>query len=1526
MLGRIISGSLALAIAFGATQLRAQVQAPLRNPAVQDPGTARDEKANGKQPRAKDSSTGAESSRGHARWAPGTKPAAETPAATSTCSITTSTALSDPPVFPASGGTANIEVLVTSGCSWIVVPNESWLTPGETSFTGSQTFQVQVGVNMTTSARAGQVTVIASGGQQSVHTVLQYGATNTSVGSRVFLLAPGGHVPCTEPQAQAALGQSLVSGSNAVAQQATSSGGSNINFPVYFSDNSGGCEWIVNQVTDSFVTPVNPSLMQDVTAPQNAPLAVTYNAAANTSTSQRQSMIWLQGPLTGGPGGGVYANGDVYLWVVQQGAAPCNYSLQENNSAAIPFGGGSGSLYVGTGNNSSCSWQLQTDPGSASWISLAQPATGNGDNPAFNFTVLPNNSTSARTGTISIVNQPNASVTIAQNGVVCSYTLSQPGVTINAGGSSGSFGVATPANTGTLCQWSATSSNTSWLTITSGSPGSGNGTVNFNATAYTSTTSPRSANITVAGTGQNQGAAQVFTVSQTPATCTYALMPTSLSADPAGVPNGSVQVQTQTGCGWTATSQNNWIHVTAATAYGTGPGTVDFEVDANSTSSSQTGYISIGGQTFTITQAAGVSCSYSLSSSTLSFSSAAGSSPIQVSSTAGCSWTAQSNASWISLDTTQGSGAGTINVSVSANSSTSSRTGTVTVATQVLTVTQSATSTNNTPTNNTPGSVTFTATPDPVPACSGQQMGTTTFSWNAPGVSGVNLYVGTTSGQLLYTGGPSGSYLSSSVTDGEVVVLTDLSGNVLGQVTINLDHLCGATLTQAAMTEQTSWPTGACAVPAPQTLYTYQNNTATFWFMLQNVSAGATVLAQFIDPYGTVQLYQTFNITANASQYCNASIAGVFYDYSDGFVPATLPGGWTAQLSLNGTVLGTFPYSISAPLTFLWTLTSNQSASDLSMPPPQTKSFLTTDSGVYTYFATENSQTGDVNHLYYFFWDPVNQVFNQIAETDYDPLSSAGEWYFGDELQIAGNQTVQGNPGTYGILGSVTQNGTETPTFQEIVTVSLPAVFQATPSSVSFTVGAGATAPAAQSVAITSNPSGASLTASVTNGSAWLSASLSAGATPATLTITANPANLAPGVYSDSITLSGAGGSITVPVGFTITLPNPILSSINPVSAAVQSSSAVQLQANGQNFTTDAHVIWNGPGGTSTQLETQFQSVALLQATVPASYLTSPGTAQISVGNYVGTSNYLSFQVTIPTPTVSSLSPNSASAGSQALTLAVNGSTFINGAQVHWSGPGGFTAYLQTQFQSTALLQATVPATYLASPGTASLSVSNSGVMSNSVSFQISASAPAPEVSSLSPTSVVSGIGQFNLLVYGLNFTPSSVVRWNGSTVTTTFISPNELSGSIPGSFASSVQTATISVASGGQASNTAPLAVLGSTGATFYGELMTTSAPPSNGTCGNPAPVYDFTKENIFAYLFFDATVSTSDNLYNDWVGPDGSVIPGGFWGPGSGTYCFTGAALEIDQTPANRLGLWQARVYDNGNLVFWVPFSVQN
>jgi len=83
----------------------------------------------------------------------------------------------------------------------------------------------------------------------------------------------------------------------------------------------------------------------------------------------------------------------------------------------------------------------------------------------------------------------------------CSYSLSPTSATVTAFPGTGSFSI----NTGAGCSWTAVSNNT-WITITGGSSGTGNGVVDFSFASNKATT-PRTGTITAGG--------QTFTLTQT---------------------------------------------------------------------------------------------------------------------------------------------------------------------------------------------------------------------------------------------------------------------------------------------------------------------------------------------------------------------------------------------------------------------------------------------------------------------------------------------------------------------------------------------------------------------------------------------------------------------------------------------------------------------------------------------------------------------------------------------------------------------------------------------------------------------------------------------------------------------------------------------------------------------------------------------------------------------------------------------------------------------------------------------------
>ncbi|HNG28740.1 MAG TPA: immunoglobulin domain-containing protein, partial [Blastocatellia bacterium] len=88
-----------------------------------------------------------------------------------------------------------------------------------------------------------------------------------------------------------------------------------------------------------------------------------------------------------------------------------------------------------------------------------------------------------------------------------------------------------------------------------------------------------------------------FTINQF---CNYVLQPTAQSFSGDGG-TGSFSVTVTSGCEWTASGNANWIVITSGS--GNGNGTVTFSIEPNPTTNQRSGVITVGGQSFNITQA-----------------------------------------------------------------------------------------------------------------------------------------------------------------------------------------------------------------------------------------------------------------------------------------------------------------------------------------------------------------------------------------------------------------------------------------------------------------------------------------------------------------------------------------------------------------------------------------------------------------------------------------------------------------------------------------------------------------------------------------------------------------------------------------------------------------------------------------------------------------------------------------------------------------------------------------------------------
>ncbi|QQS46669.1 MAG: SBBP repeat-containing protein [Acidobacteriota bacterium] len=195
------------------------------------------------------------------------------------------------------------------------------------------------------------------------------------------------------------------------------------------------------------------------------------------------------------------------------------------------------------------------------------------------------------------------------------------------------------------------------------------------ASVYSLTSDPKPENNTAS-----------LTTSSIASPCPFTVTPSSLSfGDEAG--NGSVSIQTDGGCGWTATTDASFI--TLLKTGGSGPGTLQFTVAANTTRNTRTGSITVAGLRVTVVQS-GVSCDPRLTPPAQSFDSAGGSGSIAVDLPGDCEWTAVSDNPAILTVTAgaTGKGSGRVEFTVAPNELLTDRIGTLTISGRQFPVTQ----------------------------------------------------------------------------------------------------------------------------------------------------------------------------------------------------------------------------------------------------------------------------------------------------------------------------------------------------------------------------------------------------------------------------------------------------------------------------------------------------------------------------------------------------------------------------------------------------------------------------------------------------------------------------------------------------------------------------------------------------------------------------------------------------------------------------------------------------------------------
>jgi hypothetical protein len=176
-----------------------------------------------------------------------------------------------------------------------------------------------------------------------------------------------------------------------------------------------------------------------------------------------------------------------------------------------------------------------------------------------------------------------------------------------------------------------------------------------------------------------------------------------------------------------------------------------------------------------------------------------------------------------------------------------------------------------------------------------------------------------------------------------------------------------------------------------------------------------------------------------------------------------------------------------------------------------------------------------------------------------------------------------------------------------------------------------------------------------------------------------------------------------------------------------------------------------------------------------------PGTHSI-VANYSGDPSFtasssapVTFTITgTASPTITTISPTSATAGGAAFTLTVNGTNFASGATVNFGTNSALTPSSITATQ----IQVTVPAGDIATAGADAVTVTSGGATSNSVNFTVNAAAGGSFTVSYSPqplvlSSVTGAAAPLTVTVTPTGAVPPGSVKVTASTLPPGVTCPN---------------------------------------------------------------------------------------------------------------------------------------------------------
>jgi len=321
-------------------------------------------------------------------------------------------------------------------------------------------------------------------------------------------------------------------------------------------------------------------------------------------------------------------------------------------------------------------------------------------------------------------------------------------------------------------------------------------------------------------------------------------------------------------------------------------------------------------------------------------------------------------------------------------------------------------------------------------------------------------------------------------------------------------------------------------------------------------------------------------------------------------------------------------------------------------------------------------------------------------------------------------------------------------------------------------------------------------------------------------------------LFSFFLALSGCGGgsksssSTTPPSEPPAVTPNPAptIVSIAPGSLVAGSSSEA-VTVTGSGFISTSAINLNGNA-----LTTIYVSSTSLQTTVPASAIAADGTVKFTVTNPApggGTSQAENYAISVPTPVVAALSPQTVPQGVAAV-VTVSGAGFEANSKVQWNGSDR-----PTTFVNATTIQVALTAADVQTFGIGQVSVTNPGIAPTSP-LDLYVLANTPTITYVSPNSIAAITGSNvpqQVFISGSGFAPNATVQANGKPVPITSETPLNIIASLDASYFAAPGTISIVVSNPGTpviSSNAMTITVTGPTAPSF-------TVYPNSAPAGSP-------------------------------------------------------------------------------------------